>query len=298
MRAPTYETSAGALAALLNSGAPLSIADLYTITLYGGQVLRYTAADIALTVNSKSFGLGPAITRGRTTLSIGVNVDSLDVTFFADATVTVNGTPLITYIARNGFDGARLLLERAYAPFGALATGIVGTLQFFSGRISAVPTSRLEAKLSVKSDLELLDVKLPRNLYQAACLNTLYDGACGVDRAAFAVSSTAASASDPTRTNFAHSLGQADGYFSLGVITFTSGPNVGVARSVKAFSNVAGVGGARISVVSPFPFDVAAGDAFSIVPGCDKTQATCTGKFSNLARFRGMPYIPVPETVT
>jgi hypothetical protein len=43
---------------------------------------------------------------------------------------------------------------------------------------------------------------------------------------------------------------------------------------------------------------VASGATFTVRAGCDKTQGTCTTKFSNLARFRGMPYIPVAETVT
>jgi hypothetical protein len=35
-----------------------------------------------------------------------------------------------------------------------------------------------------------------------------------------------------------------------------------------------------------------------VYPGCDKQQATCRGKFANLARFRGQPYVPAPETIT
>jgi hypothetical protein len=43
-------------------------------------------------------------------------------------------------------------------------------------------------------------------------------------------------------------------------------------------------------------FVPAPGDTFIAYPGCDKTQSTCSGKFSNLVNFGGSPYIPVPET--
>ena len=48
----------------------------------------------------------------------------------------------------------------------------------------------------------------------------------------------------------------------------------------------------------PLPNVPAVGDTFSVFPGCDKTKTTCAGKFSNIARFRGFPFVPVPETIT
>jgi hypothetical protein len=43
-----------------------------------------------------------------------------------------------------------------------------------------------------------------------------------------------------------------------------------------------------------FPVDV--GDEFQLLPGCDRTLATCTNVFNNSAHFGGFPYIPTPET--
>ena len=51
---------------------------------------------------------------------------------------------------------------------------------------------------------------------------------------------------------------------------------------------------AQLSLVAPFSFPVAIGDAFIVYPGCDKQQSTCA-MFGNLANYRGQPYIPVPE---
>ena len=52
----------------------------------------------------------------------------------------------------------------------------------------------------------------------------------------------------------------------------------------------------------PIPFGKApkpaAVDAFQAYPGCDKTYAVCTTKFSNQARFGGFLRVPSAETTT
>lgn len=284
-------TAPAPLVTLLNTSQALAFADLYTITLQGGGVLRYTSADLPITISGTTWARGPLIKRGRTKLSVGINVDNLDLTLSADSTVQVNTKPLLTFIAGGGLDGARLKLERAFmAAWGAAPAG---TLVMFGGRISDVTMGRYEARLMVRSDLELLDAKVPRNLYQPGCTNTLYDAACGKNRAALTVTNAVAAAPAPSKSAFGSTLGQASSYFDLGVVAFTSGANAGVSRTIKSFA-----AGGLVTLIAPFPFAPAAGDAFSIYPGCDKTQATCSVRFANLARFRGAPYIPAPETVT
>jgi hypothetical protein len=81
-----------------------------------------------------------------------------------------------------------------------------------------------------------------------------------------------------------------DGYFDNGQIAFTSGPNAGLVKAVRQFF------AQQFLFNSPLPFTPNAGDTFIAYPGCDKTQATCTNKFSNLLNFEGMPYVPAPET--
>jgi len=51
-------------------------------------------------------------------------------------------------------------------------------------------------------------------------------------------------------------------------------------------------------VIVPWPFAVNVGDAFIVQLGCDGTKAMCQGRFDNLGRYRGMPFIPIAETVT
>jgi len=46
----------------------------------------------------------------------------------------------------------------------------------------------------------------------------------------------------------------------------------------------------------PLPFAPAFGDAFTVYAGCDRTLATCQGRFNNKANFRGFPFVPPAET--
>jgi uncharacterized phage protein (TIGR02218 family) len=87
-------------------------------------------------------------------------------------------------------------------------------------------------------------------------------------------------------------LTQADTYFDNGQLVFNFGANNGHVVAVKAYLN----SGGTVYFVVPLPALPTAGDTFTIYPGCDKTQATCASKFSNLANFGGFPYVPVPET--
>jgi hypothetical protein len=201
--------------------------------------------------------------------------------------------------------GARLQLDKVF--WGAADNAAVGALLWFSGRVADVSrVDRYEAQLTVKSDLETLDAMVPRDVYQAGCLNTLYDPACGADRVAKTVTTTAASATTAVRTSFGHALTQPTGYFDLGVARGVTGANAGVSRTIKAYTQA----GALV-VLQPWPFAVQAGDTFALVPGCTKalyTDAALTvrdvngcWKFHSDAdvarRFRGHPFVPTPETV-
>jgi uncharacterized phage protein (TIGR02218 family) len=292
MRTALWETSTGALAALLNSGAPLTKADLFTLTLAAGTVYRWSGCDVALSGGGNTWTLGPGLKRTAVKFATGVQTNSMTVTVTDNVGTTISGNALIPFIQRGGLYGARMQVDKAF--WGVADAGPVGALLWFEGRVADTVCDRYGAEITVNSDLELLDVMVPRNVYQAGCLNTLFDSACGLSQASNTVTGTAATALDATGTLFGTVMSQANHFFDLGVVTFTTGLNAGISRTVKAYYYGTLCG---MTVVQPWPFAVAVGDAFAVYPGCDKTQPTCTSKFSNLVHFRGMPYIPVPETV-
>lgn len=276
-----------ALITLLSTQRQFWLADLYTITLVDGTILRYTSADISITIGARVFDhTGPMISRSRTRIALGTSVDSLDLEITATIATLLSGLPWLQAISNGALDGATVDLERAFA--SAPGAAIAGTVLLFVGRVSDTTTESLKARVIVRSYLELLNTKLPRNLYQPACGYSVYDSGCGLARATFAVNSTAAAGSTKQIINCA--LAQASGYFTIGDIQFTSGQNLGVIRTVKSYTP--GV----INLAYPLAKPIAIGDTFSIAPGCDKREVTCTGTFNNKARFRATPYVPVPET--
>jgi uncharacterized phage protein (TIGR02218 family) len=228
----------------------------------------------------------PIVKRGALRHKVGVEVDTLQVTLQVNPEVQQGGVPLAQFALQGGFDGARLTVQRYFAADWGVAPA--GSLALFSGRVADVDSSASEVRLQVKSDLEILNTKLPRNLYMAQCLHTVYDNGCKAVRASFTVPGSAAAGS--SRDLVLTALSQPEGHFDQGSLTFTSGRNAGLARTVKRQTST------QVRLAFPFPYVPEAGDSFDLVPGCDGRQATCSGKFNNLVHFRGYPYIPVPET--
>ena len=129
-------------------------------------------------------------------------------------------------------------------------------------------------------------------LYTATCSADLGDARCTVDLAnpAFRGNGTVETLNG-TSVFYASGLGAfADGAFTAGKITFTSGANAGFAMEVK--SHRVDLGGVLIELWQIMPEPVAAGDTFTITAGCDKRFATCRDRFANAVNFRGFPHIP------
>ena len=279
----------GALLSLLNSNSFFYKADLYTWTFQDGTILRTTDADVNLTFGGFTFlSCAPIIERTKVKLVVGVEVDSIDVTVSPSPSNTLSGGLSWKNAARQGYlDGAKLLVETAYLQTWPV---VVGTLHTFQGLVSDIYPDRFSIRITVKSALELLVQQFPINIYQSTCLHTVYDAGCTLAKTSFTATGTISGT--PTATSFTTALGQAAGYFDQGVVTFTSGANNGVKRTVKSF-----VGGV-FTFALPLPVPPSAGDTISVFAGCDHTLATCRAKFSNDTHFRGAPWVPTPEMST
>lgn len=279
----------GALATLLNGNSFFFKADLYTWTFIDGTVLRTTDADISLTFGGNTFAsCAPITERSKVTMSVGVEVDSIDVTVSPITANTVSGLTWQSAARQGYLDGAVLLVETAYVQTWPT---VVGTLHVFRGQVSDIYPERNLVKITVKSALELLAQPFPRNVYQSVCLHTVYDPGCGLSKTGFTGAGAVTGAA--TLTSFTTGNTQAVGYFDQGVITFTSGANYGLKRTVKSYD---GAGGFTFAL--PLPVAPATGDTISVFAGCDKTLETCRAKFANDGKFRGFPWIPTPEGAT
>jgi hypothetical protein len=82
---------------------------------------------------------------------------------------------------------------------------------------------------------------------------------------------------------------QSTGYYTDGIITFTSGQNEGVSREINT-QTLAG-GFSTIFLAEMFPLPVEPGDQFSIIRGCNRSFTFCK-TLGNANNFRGEPFLP------
>ena len=282
-------TISSALQAVLATGGPFVVADLFTITLTNGTVLRWTTNQTPITIGANTFVVGPPVERDKAKWSMGLNVDQLNMTILDDGSQTINGQALVTAAWQKFFDYAQIEIDRFISD--SWTDTAVGSVSWFIGYAGQITLQGKTIKITVESPLAMLKATFPRTYVLPSCANTLYDGVCGILASNFTYTGTVGSA--PSATSFPLTLSGgnlADGSFQGGIVTFTGGVNDGQTRTVKSY-----VGGV-ITLVYPLYAVPAVGDTVSAIFGCDKTRATCTARFNNLVHYRGFPYVPDPST--
>lgn len=288
MRAATLQ-----FAQMLAGAQSLFKADLFTLILRSGTVLRYTDADVPIHWLGHDYShQGPLFERDGVRQRLGLEVDSLSITITVKDDDLLLGQPWAQAVRGGVLDGARFRLEKYLGPSHNHPDA--GALHLFEGRVSRADPTRYQTRLEVKSDKELLDIKLPRAVYQPGCRLRLYSAACGVDREALGLALTVASGSTLTRlecSGLAAQLALDATYFDLGSLVFDSGQLQGFTATVRRADNDG------LDLITPLPFLPQVGDGFTAYPGCNGKLATCRDKFSNVVHFQGEPFVPVPEKV-
>ncbi|APV34849.1 DUF2163 domain-containing protein [Acinetobacter soli] len=265
------------------------MADLYTITTIQNNIYRYTNYDFDLIVGGELYRSdGPIISRDGITLSLGVEVDNLSVTIDVTDEETFEGLRVVQAFHNGQMDGASFKLERIFMDASTPTDTSAGTIKLFEGRIIEPEFDRNTIQASVASDLDELNVQMPRNLYQPSCSNTLFDHACGLNRENYALETTISAGS--TASRILCNIHQPQGWFTQGVIEFLEGGNKGLKRTIRLHELDV------LLLTLPLLEDPEVGQRIKVYPGCDKRLETCQNRFNNFARFRGAPFIPIPET--
>lgn len=278
---------------MLSANQQLLAADVYTITLRAGQVLRYTSCHRQLVIGGQTYATRaynnttPGVTRGPIKMAVGLAVESITVELLYDAETLVNALSPAAFAAAGGFDGARIRIDRLLTDdFDDTSRGVVN---LFDGLVSEASIDAMRVKLNCASGLVYLHAAFPPRLLQPPCNNALFDSRCGLSKAAYAAPATAGAGSTAGVINAA-ALTQAANYFAKGYVVITSGQNAGLTRTVRA--SVSG----QLTLTYALPYAMANGDTFTAYPGCAKTLAACDA-FGNRLRFGGYPFMPDPETV-
>ena len=285
------------------------IADLYTLALPTGEILRYSGWTTSLRIpgtlfppgslnynalDYTDFSFGPRFGRSKVATKIGVAPTELDIEILAASDDRIGTVAFADAIRLGLFDGATIELDRLFAPpqpdaHGGLDTSL-GAIIWFYGRVAETDVGRTKIQMKVKSLMNLLAIQqMPRRLYQAACTHAFGDAMCGFDRTTLA--QTAAALSGSTQSEIHTSLAPSPvTLFDQGTMVGLTGPNAGLTRTIRQM--IAGIAYQSRAWLYP----VATGDTFQFLPGCDHTTATCLTTFNNLAHYGGFPYIPPPET--
>ena len=316
MKTPWYETSPGALAALLFTGSFVDV-DVYTFylagTILGVSTLRYSAGDVDVSIPSfywsaKEVLFDQSKSKAVAHWKVGLDVDTWQVVAVPRPGLdTIGSASWLAAIRAGALDGAEVQVDRCFAPdfnqttvgtHGMPAFAPTGIVSIFYGRIAQGDVGRSQAVITINSHMKLLQADMPRRLYQAACIHNLFDSGCNnngsLPPANFAatgsVTSVSTDGSEITTTLAAPVSGK--GTYALGRIQMTSGASDGFQRMITSWAH-----GSPSTLVlkAPFPLGIAPGDTYTAYPGCDKKPGTCSRVFNNLANYGGELGIPAPE---
>jgi uncharacterized phage protein (TIGR02218 family) len=129
-------------------------------------------------------------------------------------------------------------------------------------------------------------------VFQAACDAELGDPRCGVPLTgpAFRREGSVLAVSGDRQLTVSGLDGVTDGFFSRGLLNFTSGANAGRGSEVKRHWSAGGNG--MLSLWQLSWGSIEPGDAFVVTAGCDKQLGTCRARFQNVHNFRGFPHMP------
>jgi uncharacterized phage protein (TIGR02218 family) len=268
-----------ALQAKLDSGVT-TLARCWIITRRDGAVMGFTDHDTDLTVSGVTCHAGTGFTASEATARLGLQVDGSEI-----AGALASGSLAETDLAAGRYDAAAIevhLVDWSEPSLSLLLTkGVLGEVRREGAAFTAELRS-LSHRLNEESG----------RLYTATCLADLGDARCTIDLSnpAYRGSGTVASLAGASSFR-ASGLGSfADGAFTGGKLSFTSGASNGFAVEVKVHR--VALDGVLIELWQKAPEPIAVADTFLVTAGCDKRFATCRDRFGNTQNFRGFPHIP------
>ncbi len=243
-----------------------------------GVTIGLTAHDRDLVIDGVVHRAAPGLTPSAVARSDGLEPDTMDVAGPLTS-VAIGEADLIA----GRWDGARVMLSGVDWESGVFVAALG------EGRIGAVEAG----EVGFTAELAGATVALQRPVVEetsAACRAALGDRRCRVAMLG--------------RRRFARVVGCADRVVTLdalepvangyagGTLRWFGGRNSGLVSAIAAS------GGATVTLRSNACFTVEPGVLVDVIEGCDKTLATCAGRFDNAVNFRGEPFLPGVDLLT
>jgi len=134
-------------------------------------------------------------------------------------------------------------------------------------------------------------------LYMCTVAGTSAGSAPSFNTARAAVTSDGATLKWTSMGSCAPGTANVNQSYPLGFIIYTGGQNSGLKKMIKAQTLVT-VGlntFVQLQLSGPMPLAVAGGDTVQLVPGCDRSLATCTNIYNNRINHGAQEFVPNPE---
>lgn len=245
----------------------------WRLTRRDGAVLAFTDCDVDLLVDGVSYLASSALSPSEAVSSLGLAVDEQEIQGGINSDVISEAD-----LAAGVYDGATVdVIEIDWSTL--TQTAFIGS--YYLGQVSrndVAFTAELRSQAGILAQT--------RGRYVAApCDAELGDARCGVSLSGLSQSGT-----------ITHKTGDGDfvvsglpdgslDLFSSGTVVWTSGANLGQVQEVRSHR------GSNLSLWRQPLFDAVVGDTFDILPGCDKSFATCRNVYGNGDNHRGFPAV-------
>jgi uncharacterized phage protein (TIGR02218 family) len=245
-----------------------------------GVALGFTSHDRDLVIEGLTYRAAPGMLPSAVSVSDGFDADSVDVkgALSSDAIRAEDLRP-------GRWDGARVAIF--LTDWGAPGAELLPVARGVLGEMSLAGAA-FEAELkgpSVALDAPAVEQTSPE------CRAQLGDKRCRVDMAArVRTARVVRMAGDQVVILDADE--PSAGAYAYGRLRWLTGANSGLEAAMRALA-----GGELVLQEAPV-FAPAAGDLVEVSEGCDRSLATCAGRFGNVVNFRGEPHLPGTDLLT
>lgn len=215
-----------------------------------------------------------AISRGDVQTSIDTKVDEVQVS------VDNVDLSMSAYEASSRINGRKMTIWKVFLDH---LDDPDNYIFIFSGRMDAPAITQQKMSVNVVSELDTLDVQLPRRKFQTQCNWQFASEECGIDIDQYIQTGTVDSISSDGLTITDSDRTESDDYWKYGILTIGEEEQL-----VRSNSNG--------DIIVEFPFtNASAGDSYQIEPGCSKARDDndngCS-RYNNTDRYGGFVSIP------
>jgi uncharacterized phage protein (TIGR02218 family) len=256
-------------------GSEITRCFLAELTSPTGQTVRVTNHDVDMTIGAETYLKTPGFDLTRYTVKTGGEAATIDF----ELPLTDDGPILIEDVRRGAWRGATIVVWIAHTAAPAnrniLAQGFVGRTNY-SDRL--LGTMELVTLADALKDIVLFTI-------QPACPFKFAGAQCGADEATWTRAGAVTAAS--SRRKFTATLTSPGSLsFTHGKVNWTAGDNAGAEGWVRQWTSATGL----FEMVTDFPFDIQAGDAFDVLAGCRKNRDDCKS-YDNIDRYGGFDFV-------